>query len=215
MKMILVVGCVLAALAALARLTEPAAHRSRRAQCVNNLKQIAIALHNYHAAYNVFPPGYIADGSGRPMHSWRVLLLPYLDEQSLYAEYDFSEPWDGTHNIKLLGKMPRLFACPSRDDSGPAPLSWTSYVVVSGPGTLFPGKEPIGLDQVIDDVSQTFSVVEVSNMPHSLDQAGGSGLAHDGFAYQRSGSPEHIEQAPGRGQCGARRRTVSLRARND
>ena len=57
---------------------------------------------------------YVADATGRPMHSWRVLILPFLEQQSLYEQYDFREPWDGPNNIQLLGNMPDVFSCPSR-----------------------------------------------------------------------------------------------------
>src|SRR5262245_3382414 len=53
---------------------------ARRMQCLNNLKQIALALHNYDATYGSLPPAYIADASGKPMHSWRVLILPFLEQ---------------------------------------------------------------------------------------------------------------------------------------
>ena len=122
----------------------------RRAICTNNLKQIGLALHNYHTVYNAFPPAYIADETGKPMHSWRMLILPYLEQQNLYDLYDFSEPWDGPHNIALLGKMPQQFSCPSRDQNATRRPSLTSYVVISGPGTMFPGATPVGLDQVTD-----------------------------------------------------------------
>jgi Protein of unknown function (DUF1559) len=68
---------------------------ARRAQCRNNLKQIALALHDYHQQYGVLPPAYVADASGRPMHSWRVLLLPFLEQQSLYDQYDFRKEKGG------------------------------------------------------------------------------------------------------------------------
>ena len=67
---------------------------ARRAQCANNLKQIGLAFHNYHDAHKTFPPAYIPDKDGKPMHSWRVLILPYLEQQALYKRYNFDEPWD-------------------------------------------------------------------------------------------------------------------------
>lgn len=73
---------------------------ARRVSCLNNLRHIELALHNYHNAHGCFPPAYIVDESGRPMHSWRVL-LPYLEQEALYDQYDFSEPWDGPNNRKL------------------------------------------------------------------------------------------------------------------
>ena len=147
----------------------------RRAICTNNLKQIGLALENYQAAYGVFPPAYFADETGKPVHSWRVLILPYLEEEKLYAEYDFSEPWDGPHNSKLLAKMPRVYSCPARDQAATQRPSRTSYVAVTGPGTMFPGSESIGFDQVTDGSANTLMVAEIANVeipwtkPEDLD----------------------------------------------
>ena len=66
----------------------------------NNLRQIALALQSYHQANGCFPPAYVADKNGKPMHSWRVLILPYLGFDDLYKAYDFTEPWDGPNNKK-------------------------------------------------------------------------------------------------------------------
>src|SRR5690242_17032670 len=74
---------------------QQAREAARRSQCKNNLKQIGLALHNYHETYGGLPPAFVADDQGRPMHSWRVLILPFLGEQALYNEYNLSEPWDG------------------------------------------------------------------------------------------------------------------------
>lgn len=78
---------------------------ARRAQCSNNLKQIAFSLHSYHDRYGCFPPAYIADEEGKPMHSWRVLILPFIEEQALYDRYAFTEPWDGPSNRRLAGPV--------------------------------------------------------------------------------------------------------------
>ena len=142
MGIILVAGCLFAWLSVVVRQREGNGPRARRAACMNNLKQIALALENYQAAYAVFPPAFIADENGKPMHSWRVLILPFLEQQALYDQYDFGEPWDGPNNIKLLGKMPPFFRCPS-SSPGPAASTATSFVVITGPGTMFPGAESI------------------------------------------------------------------------
>ena len=73
------------------------------------------------------------------MHSWRVLLLPWLDQKQLYDQYDFSEPWDGPNNRRLLDQRPRTYALHDRNDE---PGSVTNYLVVMGPQTLWPGSEP-------------------------------------------------------------------------
>ena len=108
MTTVFVVGCGLALLVFLAP-REPPGARALRAQCANNLKQIAMALHNYAADYQALPPAFVADATGKPMHSWRVLILPYLEQQALYAQYNLSEPWDGPNNIQLLDKVPSYF----------------------------------------------------------------------------------------------------------
>jgi hypothetical protein len=93
------------------------------------------------------------------MHSWRVLILPFLNESALYRRYDFSAPWDGPHNIKLLGEMPAVFACPSRL---PPPKGMTSYTVITGPGTMFPGGASVKFADVTDGRSETLMVAETT-----------------------------------------------------
>ena len=162
MRVILVAGCLVGLFILVDRAMQPPVRR--RPRCTNNLKQIGLALHNYQAVYGVFPPAYIADERGKPAHSWRVLILPYLEEQKLYDEYDFSEPWDGPHNSKLLAKMPRAFSCPARDQAATRRPSRTSYVAVTGPGTMFPGSESIGFDQVTDGSANTLMAAEIANV---------------------------------------------------
>ena len=78
----------------------------------NQAKQICFAILTYQSAYGHFPPAYIADENGTPMHSWRVLILPFLEQRALYDQYDFDEPWNGPNNLKLANKMPYSFADP-------------------------------------------------------------------------------------------------------
>ena len=110
--------------------------------------------------HDAFPPAYIADESGNPIHSWRVLLLPYLEHQDLYDDYDFREPWNGPNNIKLLARMPREYSCPARDLAATTRPSLTSYVVVTGPGTLFQDAASTRFDQITDGTPNTLLVVE-------------------------------------------------------
>jgi hypothetical protein len=85
---------------------------STSTQCRNNLRQIAIALHMYHDTYGTFPAPYIADEKGQPMHSWRILIQPFLEGQNLYDTYDFSEPWDGPNNRQLANVNIYDLRCP-------------------------------------------------------------------------------------------------------
>jgi Protein of unknown function (DUF1559) len=162
MRVVLALACAFA----LIRVLSPGVtycdwERARRAPCANNLKQIQLALEGYHQQYGVLPPAYIADASGRPIHSWRVLILPFLDQAPLYGRYDLAEPWDGPHNIKLLGDMPPVFACPSHS---PDAKDRASYAVVTGPGTMFPGGSSVKFGDVTDGVSATMMVVETANL---------------------------------------------------
>jgi hypothetical protein len=162
MMLVLALACAFA----LIRLLSPGVtyndwERAHRAQCADNLKQIQLALEGYHQQYGALPPAYIADASGRPIHSWRVLILPFLDQAPLYGRYDFAEPWDGPHNIKLLGDMPPAFACPSHSSDA---KDRANYAVVTGAGTMFPGGVPVKLGDVTDGVSNTMMVVETANL---------------------------------------------------
>lgn len=121
----------------------------RRDACACNIKQIGLALRNYHDAFGCFPPAYVADKTGKPMHSWRTLILPYMEERTLYKEYDFSEPWDGPNNKKLLEKHRlRIYTCPS-DRSDPHDAEdygmRTNYVAIVGKDAAWEGEKPRSL----------------------------------------------------------------------
>jgi len=129
-------------------------------QCMNNLRLVALALHGYHYDHGCFPPAYLADAAGKPMHSWRVLILPYMEQKELYAAYNFAEPWDGPNNRTLAGQMPRLYACPG---GPPADRGLTSYAAIAGPGTAFPGGTSSSLTDIRDGPSTTLLLVEAAD----------------------------------------------------
>ena len=94
------------------------------------------------------------------MHSWRVLLLPYLDQHELYAAYNFAEPWDGPNNRKLADKgAGNIFRRP--EDEPGSPL--TRFVAVVGEETVFPGARSIKLDDITDGTNKTILFVEVAD----------------------------------------------------
>jgi len=169
MIVLIVVGCVFGVLVVcggiLAALLLPAVQQAReaarRSQCQNNLKQIGLALLNYETTYGSFPPAFIPDESGKPMHSWRVLILPYLDQQPLYNAYNFSEPWDGPNNSRLLASMPPTYACPSH--AGPPGNTNTAYVAPYGEHCIFRGSQPVGIRDILDGTSNTVMVGEAAN----------------------------------------------------
>lgn len=80
-----------------------------RMRQANNLKQISLALHNYNAAYDRFPPQCLANAAGERLLSWRVLILPYLGEQELYDQFRMDEPWNSPHNLQLAERIPDVF----------------------------------------------------------------------------------------------------------
>jgi hypothetical protein len=112
--------------------------RSAIDPCRIHLRQIAEALMVYRDEHRTFPPAFVADAQGRPMHSWRVLILPQLGHQDLYARYRMDEPWDGPYNRELLVDMPGEYGCQSPDGLRAAP-GITSVAAVTGSGTLWPG----------------------------------------------------------------------------
>jgi len=132
---------------------------AQQRSCRANLVQIGMALRAYEADHGTLPPAFIPDANGKPMHSWRVLILPYLDgEQGLYDRYDFNEPWDGPNNSQLTMLMPDVYACPADPDA--RSMGETSYMVIRGAETLFPDSDATSINQVQDDPAATILVVE-------------------------------------------------------
>jgi prepilin-type processing-associated H-X9-DG protein len=137
---------------------QAAREAARRAQCTNNLKQIGLAMHNYHSVNGTFPPAAICDASGKPLLSWRVAILPYLEQESLYNQFHLNEPWDSPHNKLLIAQIPPTFRCPSESNVQDAS---TTYEVIVDPRSMFTG-DPLGVElkTVTDGTSNTLLVVE-------------------------------------------------------
>ncbi len=134
-----------------------------RMQCSGLLCQINCALHAYHEEFRCFPPAYIAGPGGKPMHSWRILVMKYLDPDVFHA-YDLQEPWNGPNNSRLAkGAGARLFQCPAGSQIGSI---YTNYVVIVGQQTVFPGSQCVSLEQIPDSrepgVRDTILVVEIA-----------------------------------------------------
>jgi uncharacterized protein (TIGR03067 family) len=123
----------------------------------NNLKIIGVAMHNYlDSNRGSFPPAAIYSKDGKPLLSWRVAILPYLEQGQLYKEFKLDEPWDSPHNRKLLEKMPKVYA----PVAGDAKEYWTFYRVFTGPGTIFEGTKGTRITAITDGTSNTILVVE-------------------------------------------------------
>jgi len=142
--------------AALLDAVKAARSAARRAQSSNNLKQLALAFHNYHDVHKRFPPAVVIGPDGKTPHSWRVEVLPFLEQKALYDQYRMLEPWDSPHNKKLLEKMPALFRNPNAD-----PISTnSSYFALTSNGTVFSIEEGTRMRDIRDGTSNTILLVE-------------------------------------------------------
>ncbi|MEX1041953.1 MAG: DUF1559 domain-containing protein [Pirellulaceae bacterium] len=140
----------------------------RRMASANNLKHIGLALHNYHDTYSTFPSAYIPDENGKPMHSWRVLILPFFDGRnsdttSLHQAYDFDKPWDHPDNLKVAEQMPSVYASPHYPEHRKQGL--TTYLAISSEGTVLGTTKPSTFREITDGTSQTLMVIELLNRP--------------------------------------------------
>lgn len=116
---------------------------SPKGLCRSNLAYIWKALEMYRQEHGRYPPASIPDEHGRPMHSWRVLILPYLDCAAIYDQYHFDEPWDGPNNRRLAQYRPDAYVCPA-DPTARKSATATSYLAVTGKGTVWDEGGPSG-----------------------------------------------------------------------
>lgn len=141
---------------------ETARFSIEEAQPSNNLKQMGLAFHNYADTYRKFPARATTDDDGKPLLSWRVMLLPFLEEAALYNEFHMDEPWDSEHNKALLAKMPDVYKNPRLElEEG-----LTTYVAPYGgeeqKQTIW-DIEDCGFRNVTDGTSNTIMFVEVNS----------------------------------------------------
>ena len=143
-----------------------------------------MAVANYHDVEGHYPPPYIADKDGRPMHSWRVLILPYIEQQELYKEYRFDEPWDGPNNRQLAGRMPKMYAL--HGDYRPGTTT-TNYVAIVGPRTVWRPDRRTKHEDVKDGAANTLLIAE--NRGHNIHWMEPRDLDFDGMDW--SGNSPH------------------------
>ncbi|NOZ40333.1 MAG: DUF1559 domain-containing protein [Planctomycetes bacterium] len=124
------------------------------------MKQLGLAMHNYHDAMKKFPTAATYDSKGQPLLSWRVQLLPYLDQQKLYEQFHLDEPWDSPHNKTLIAKIPKAFQSPEN----PADKKHkTRFLVPVGKTTIFPGRKAMSFASIRDGSSNTIMLVQVAS----------------------------------------------------
>ncbi len=128
---------------------------AKDAQSMNNMKQIMLAFHNYQDVNGHFPPPVLKSKNGMP-YSWRVAILPFIDQQALYAAYKFDESWDSPSNQELLKKAPVIFRHPSN-----ANATTTNYVAPVSPDAIMrPSGEGTKIQEILDGTSGTIMLVE-------------------------------------------------------
>jgi type II secretory pathway pseudopilin PulG len=161
---IAIVGSILVCAGIVAALVLPAVQAtrqaSRRTQSANNLKQIGLALHNYHDAYGTFPPAVVTDPDGKPLYSGRVLLLPFMEQEALYNEFDRTQAWDSPENLALSQTVVPVFNDPASPSGRTAQ---TDYLFVTGAGTVFEAGKATKIREITDGTSNTLLVVEGRN----------------------------------------------------
>jgi hypothetical protein len=146
-----------AALPLVARARQQAAQQ----QALNNLKQIALAMHGYHDFDKALPPQFTVDKQKKALLSWRVHILPFVEHQALYQQFKLDEPWDSEHNKKLIPKMPELYRSPLSKKELEA--GKTTYLVPAGPQLIFDGPKKTKFLQIPDGTSNTILAIDADD----------------------------------------------------
>lgn len=171
----------------------------------NNMKQIVLGMYNLSDQMDGLPPA-LQSKDGKPGLSWRVALLPYVENDGLYREFKLDEPWDSPHNIKLLDKMPNIYATPGSEDMQVGATT-THYRIFVGNGAMFDRDKPLKIEEIsrFDGQENTLALVEAAE--------GVPWTKPDDFEYDPNG-PLPALGVPGRGRiavCMADCRTFMVR----
>jgi prepilin-type processing-associated H-X9-DG protein len=186
-----------------------------RARSINNLQQMGLAMHNFHASNTAFPPAVIYGPDGKPWHSWRVLILPYLESIDLYNAYDFSQPWDSPKNKPLIDKMPAVYRDPIHGDNKEP---YTHYAALVGPAAIFRpdgakqtnaketplGKWGLGLESITDGTSNTVMISSVEpgrKIPWTKPEDIDAGPRFKGFGHPGGIAAPYTFHGPGGGKA--------------
>jgi prepilin-type N-terminal cleavage/methylation domain-containing protein/prepilin-type processing-associated H-X9-DG protein len=184
-ELLVVIAIVGVLVALLLPAVQGAREAARRGHCTNNLKQVALALHQYLGVHGVFPSAVVGATNAGPLHTWMVMILPHLERQALYASYNCDVRHDATANTTALGTVVPAYLCPSSDapprrDDGFASNNYAASAgTVTGltEGLMFPGSR-IGVHQILDGTSSTIAAGEIGF--NTLGWGRGSAAGADG-----------------------------------
>ena len=155
--MFLVCAGVLVAL--LIPAVQSAPQAARRMQCSNNMKQIGLAIHNYESAFKSLPAAYTVDSDGNRLHSWRTLILPFMEQVNVYSKIDFSKSWDHPDNAFATQLEIPAYTCPSSS----LPRGHTLYLAIVDPLGVFPGETQTNFRDIKDGTANTVMVFETDH----------------------------------------------------
>lgn len=158
----MVFASVMIALIAIMVLFQPPTDHepSPRNRCLSNIKQILLALQNYHDANGELPPAYSVDAEGHRLHSWRALILPYMEGDHVHELIDYTRPWDAPENERARNIPRHFYLCPSSTQEDER---LTTYLAVVGPEFLFNESSPRSFADVTDGAANTIAIIEVSS----------------------------------------------------
>ena len=125
------------------------------AKQMSNMKQIATAMVSYMANHHDSYPPAIVEKDGKPLLSWRMAILPYVNEDALYKQFHLDEAWDSPHNLEIARKMPSIFQSPDSPGDGK-----TRVMVFTGKGAAFDGGKKIRMMEIVNGTSHTIMFVE-------------------------------------------------------
>jgi hypothetical protein len=131
---------------------------AKRMQCQGHFSQLGLAFHMYHDIHGSLPPAYTVDENGKPLHSWRVLLLPFMEQRELYEKIRLDEPWNSEYNRQFHDIQLSIYQCPSC--SREMQTANCDYSVVIGEETIFPGAEAVKFEEITDGLHNTILFVE-------------------------------------------------------
>lgn len=158
-ELLIVIAIIAALIAFMLPATRQSRPAARRSQCKNNLKQIALALHQYESQHQALPPAYTVDANGKSLHSWRTLILPYLDQKALYDKIDLTRAWDDPVNAEACKSNVETYRCPDAT----SPQNYTSYLAVVTSNSCFHLAESRLLSEITDGTANTLMLVEVDS----------------------------------------------------